>query len=194
MIKDFILTLYSQPQTVFTLKEISFLFPDIAYPNLKSKVGYFVKAGKLKSVRRGIYVKEGYNPLELANKIYTPSYISYETVLQKEGVVFQYYETIFVASYLSREITVDGHKIFYRQMAKKLITDKSGIEETGNYFIATRERAFLDAVFLYKNYHFDNLGALDWDKVFELCSIYQKKALHKRVEQYYKDYRQDYAK
>lgn len=193
MKKDFILTLYSQPQTVFTLKEVSILFSEIPYPDLKSKVSYFVKKGKLKSPRRGIYAKEGYNPLELANKIYTPSYISFETVLLKEGIVFQYYETIFIASYLSRDLVVDGHKIVYRQISEPALSNLSGIEEKDGYFIATKERAFLDAVYLYKDYYFDNLGSLDWKKVFGLVPIYASKALAKRVEGYYKDYQEDYG-
>lgn len=191
--KDFILTLYSQPQTVFTLKEISLLFPEVEYTNLKSKVGYFVKAGKLKNVRKGMYTKEGYDPLELANKIYTPSYISFETVFLKEGIVFQYYETIFVASYLSRALTVDGYKISYRQIGEPALSNRSGIEEKCGYFIATKERAFLDAVFLYKDYHFDNLGGLDWEKIFKLAPVYESKALDKRVKEYYKHYQEDYG-
>lgn len=190
---DFILTLYSRPQTVFTLKEVSLLFPDVAYADLKSRVGYFVRVGKLKNLRRGIYAKEGYNPFELANKIYTPSYISFETVLLKEGIVFQYYETIFVASYLSRTLRVNGHTIWYKQIGEPALSNISGIEEKSGYFIATKERAFLDAVFLYKNYHFDNLGGLDWDKIFGLVRIYDSKALDKRVKEYYKGYQEDYG-
>ena len=187
-------TLVSRPQTVYTLEEIALLVPDIADSDLKSKVRYFVKMGKLRNLRKGIYAKEGYNPLELANKIYTPSYISFETVLLKEGIVFQVSETILVASYLSREITVDENKIFYRKMAKQALFDKLGVEEIDGYFIASKERAFLDAIFLYKDYYFDNLRPLDWEKVFELQHIYQSKALVKRVKGYYKLYKEDNVK
>ncbi len=194
MANDFILTLYSRTQTVFSLKEISLLFPDTPYLDLKSRVGYFVRVGKLKKVRRGIYTKGEYDPLELANKIYVPSYISFETVLQKENIVFQYYETLFIATYLSRQISVDGHLLQYRKMPEKLIMDKTGIEEKTGYFMATKERAFLDSIFLYKDYYFDNLALLDWDKIFELQSLYQSKSLEKRVRRYYKLYKEDNVK
>jgi len=39
---------------------------------------------------------------ELAVKINTPSYISFETVLAQAGVIFQFYESVFVASHLSK--------------------------------------------------------------------------------------------
>src|SRR3989344_1117074 len=111
-----ILTLYSKPQTVFTLNEISLYFPKISYESLRSRMRYFANAGKLKRLRQGVYAKEGYDPLELANKLYSPSYISLETVLVKGGVVFQYYERIFAVSYLTREVEVGDIKIQYRRM------------------------------------------------------------------------------
>lgn len=190
---DLILKVYSNPQTVFQIEEIAQMFPDASPNNLRRRLHYFVGVGKLRNPRRGIYTKKLYEPLELANKIFTPSYISFETVLLKEGVVFQHYETIFMASYLSRTITVDGNTISYRQIGEPALSNRLGIEEKNGYFIASKERAFLDAVFLYKDYYFDNLGGLDWESVFKLQSIYQSKALLKRVEDYHRDYKEDYG-
>lgn len=194
MKKDFLLTLYSKPQTVFTLDEISLYFPDIPYANLRSKARYFTNAGKLKRLKSGVYAKHDYNPLELAGKLYKPAYVSLETVLVKGGVMFQYYERIFAVSYLTREVTIGPVTIQYRHIKDTVLTNMQGIEQQqAGYSIATLERAFLDAVFIYKDYHFDNLGSLDWERVFELQPIYHSKAFDKRVSQYYKDYQEDYA-
>ena len=191
MRKGFILEIYKKPQTVFSLKELSLMFPQIPYQNLKSKVNYFVRVAKLKRLRKGIYAKENFNLLETANKIYTPSYISLETVLEKEGIIFQKYRTIFVVSYLTRKIKVNGEEIFYRKIKDETLLNPLGIEETSSYSLATKERAFLDAVFLYRDYHFDNLKSLDWEKIKELEKIYSSKALKKRVKEYYRIYRQE---
>jgi len=191
---DIILTLYSKPQTVFTLDEISLYFPNIIYENLRSRVRYFTNVGKLKRLRQGVYAKEKYDPLELANKLYSPSYISLETVLTKGGVVFQYYERIFAVSYLTREVIVENITIQYRQIKKDVLVNTEGIELKEGYSIASLERAFLDALFIYKNYHFDNLGALNWKKILELQFLYHSKAFEKRVENYHKDYLEEYAK
>ena len=192
MNNDVILTLYSKPQTVFTLDEVSLYFPKIPYENLRSSIRYFTNVGKLKRLHQGIYAKNEYNPLELANKLYKPSYISLETVLARGGETFQYYETIFVVSYLTREVTLKDTNIQYRQIKGGVLTNPEGIEQKEGYFIATLERAFLDAVFIYRNYHFDNLGTIDWEKVDKLKRIYKSKAFEKRVEEYYKDYKEDY--
>lgn len=193
MKNDIILTLYSRPQTVFTMDEIALFFPRIPYENLRSRIRYFTDAGKLKRLRHGVYAKIEYNPLELANKLYKPSYISFETVLAVGGVVFQYYETVFLASYLTRNIEVDGVDIQYRQIKGDVLTNPEGIEQKESYFIATLERAFLDAVYLYRNYHFDNLGTIDWERVDKLKKIYNSKAFEDRVEEYYKWYKEDYG-
>lgn len=193
MNNDLILKLYSRPETVFTVNEISLIFRDISYESIRDRLYYFTKAGKLKRLHQGIYAKADYNPFELANKLYKPSYISLETVLGRGNVVFQYYETIFAVSYLTRTVKISGFSIQYRQIKGEVLTNTKGIEEKSGYFIATVERAFLDAVYIYKDYHFDNLGAIDWEKVEELKNIYKNKAFEKRVEEYYKDYKEDYG-
>ena len=190
MKNNIILSLYKKTQTVFTLQEIALLFPEIPYGNLKKRMSYFSKSGAIKKLSRGVYAKDKFDILELANKVYTPSYISLETVLQKAGVIFQYYESIFAVSYVSRTVEVGGRTIVYRRMKKDVFLNKQGIEEQENVVMATPERAFLDAVFLYKNYHFDNLAPLNWDKIMELKNLYQSRAFNRRVEEYRQIYKE----
>lgn len=193
MSDSLLLSLYKSAQTVFLVKELSLRFPDVSYGNLKARLHYFAQTGKLQNIRRGVYAKDPYNALELANKLYAPSYISFETVLVKAGVVFQQYNTIFVASYLSRKVKVGDNEFYYRKLADTVLLNLSGVEQNEAYAIATPERAFLDAVFLYKDYHFDNLNSLNWKMVFALLPLYKSKALRLRIEKYYKNFRNEYA-
>ena len=192
--KDLLLKLYSRPETVFTVDEIAQLFPNITNDSLRDRLYYFTKVGKLKRPHHSIYAKREYNFYELANKIYKPSYISLETVLSKGGVTFQYYETIFLASYLTRTVRVKDTDIQYRRMREDVLTNTNGIEQKVGYFIATLERAFLDAIYIYKDYHFAHLGTLDWEKVEFLKKIDKSKAFEKRVAGYYRLYKEDYGK
>lgn len=191
--KDIILELYQRPQTIFTFKEISLMFKDLSYQSLKDRLSYAVRAKKILRLRKGVYAKMDFNFYELANKLYTPSYISLETVLKKEGIIFQEYKTVFVISYLTRKIAINQRSIFYRKIKNEILLEKEGIIEENNYFIAIKERAFLDALFLYKNYHFDNLQPLNWEKIHRLKKIYQSRALEKRVKEYYQIYQREYA-
>ena len=78
--------------SVFTIKEILITLEEKKSSLLRRRLNYLVKKGELYSIRRGIYAKDkNYDRLELATKIFTPAYISFETVLAKEGIIFQYY-------------------------------------------------------------------------------------------------------
>lgn len=188
-----LLALYKRPETVFTLREISLLFPKVPYTNLKKRMSYLATTGAMHKLTKGVYAKDQYDIREIANKLYTPSYISLETVLQRAGVTFQYYERIFAVSYITRTINLGSHTIQYRKMPKDVLVNTQGVTQEGNITIASPERAFLDAIFLYKNYHFDNLAGLDWKTIMELKHIYPGRAFARRVEGYYQLSKEDHA-
>ncbi len=191
MKKDIILNIYKSDQTVFTVKELSLMYPDIPQKDLLRRLSYYAKKEKITRPRKGIYAKSDFNPLELANKIYTPSYISLETVLKDEGLIFQDSGLITAVSYLTRKVTCDQINISYRKIKDEILTDETGVYKKENYFIASKERAFLDAVFIYKDYYYDNLSVLDWKKVKKIMKIYHAKALENRVKDYYKKYKNE---
>lgn len=188
MKNNLILTLYKNSHSVFTLKDISFLAPEINYNNLKSRMSYAVKLGELKKLRRGIYAKANYNPLEVSNILFTPSYISLETVLRQAGLTFQHYDRIFAMSYMSRTIRIDQQTYEYRRLPKEVLMNKKGIRDEKGVVMASPERAFLDALYIYNHYGFDNVDPLNWELVYELSSIYGSKVLVKRVDEHYKIY------
>lgn len=185
--KPYILSVYRSKNTVFTIKDISLIWGETATDLLKKRVYRYVKSGKLHAVRKGIYAKDkNYDKFELATKIFTPSYISMETVLSKEGVIFQHYNQIFIASYLTREVMCNGQAYVFRKIKDSVLANPFGIEKKENYSIATRERAFLDMLYLYKDYYFDNLSSIDWDKCFEMLPMYENKEMTKRLHSYIK--------
>ena len=177
-------------QTVFSFKDLYLRFKDVDKDKLKSKLNYYVKTGDLYHIRRGLYAKNSdYDRFELATKIFIPSYISFETVLVSAGIIFQYYSQIFVATYQSREIECDNKIYIFRRLSDTILTNFNGINIIKNYSIASKERAFLDVVYLYREYHFDNLDPLDWDIVFHILPIYQTKSIEQRVNRYYKSFK-----
>lgn len=180
--------IYKMKETVLTMADLAVSFPGIEYANLKRKLFYWARTGKLRRVRRRVYVKDNYNRLELANKLVRPSYISFETVLVEAGVIFQRYETVFLASKESKEIETDGNKFIYRRLDEKILLNPVGVDRDGLYFKASRERAFLDTLYLKKDSWFDNLASINWDKVFEMLPIYDNKRLTVRVRKYFKDF------
>lgn len=184
---EYLEVLLRSPKTIFSSKDVSLLWGEESDEVIKKRLNKYVTAGKLIRVRRGLYAKDkDYNRFELATRINTPSYISFETVLTREGVNFQYYGNIFVASYINREITVGDQKITFVRMKDYVLTNTIGIEHKDGIATATKERAFLDRVYVTKDYHFDNLRSLDWNKVMEILPIYNNKRLEKKIKEYQK--------
>jgi len=177
-------------KTVFSTKDVALLWSDTNIPAAKVRLNYYVKKGKLIRLRKGIYVKDrNYDKHELATKILKPSYISFETVLGASGMTFQYYSQIFVASYVKRDVTCDGQLYSFRTIKNSVLINPKGIDQDREYSIASKERAFLDTIYRSKDYYFDNLSPLDWDKVFEVLQIYKNKKMEKKVNKYYKYYK-----
>lgn len=184
---DYISTILRSKQTVFSTKDMMMLWGDAGTNAARVRISYYAKHGKLYSIRKGLYAKDkNYNKFELGIKIYTPSYISFETVLAKAGIIFQFYGQIFIASYLTREIVADGQTYAYKKIKDKILTNSAGIENKENYSMACLERAFLDVIYLYKDYYFDNLSPLDWNKVYKILSIYGgNRRMEKKVKKYH---------
>lgn len=189
MEKDHILDLMRSKKTVFTFKDVLLLWGESDVNFVKKKIHRYVKAGKFNAIRRGVYSKDkNYDKYEFATKIYTPAYISFETVLGAAGIAFQLYSQIFVASYTTKEIECDGQKYVYRKIKDTILTNQAGVESRENYSIASPERAFLDVVYLNKDYHFDNLSVLNWEKVYEILPIYGgNKRMTKMIKMYQKN-------
>ncbi len=187
MRKSPILQLYKSKDTVFTAREIALIWREDDLDRLKNKIKYYLGKGDLIRLRRGVYAKPGYDAREAAVQIHKPSYISFETVLSSVGITFQYYDTIFVASYLSREIMLnDGQKIRYRKLKNDVLLNDKGVMQKNGIAIASVERAFLDMIYVNPKYYFDNLSVIDWEKCFRLAGIYKNRSLIKMVSNYYK--------
>lgn len=179
---DYLTTILKSPKTVFTSKDIAILWQDSGTPATWVRIGYYVKKGDLIRLRNGLYAKsEDYNKLELATRIFTPSYISFETVLAKEGLIFQMHEPIFVASYTTRKLTVDGQEYSFCKIKDEVLSNALGVKNNDEMSIASKERAFLDTLYINNDYYFDNLRSLDWNKVFQILPIYNNQRMAKKV-------------
>lgn len=182
---NLIAKLYESPKTILTTKDIALIWGETNIVNLTSKIKYYAKQGSLIRLTRGVFAKNTeYNAKELATSIYTPSYISFETVLREAGIIFQHYDTIFVAGPYPTTKKIDNQTITFRKLKDSVLYSALGITIEKNYSIATPERAFLDIIYLFPTFYFDNLRSMNWEMCFELVKMYDNKQLIKRVAQY----------
>ena len=184
---SYLAAILKSDKTVFTSKDIAILWGETASPAARVRINYYVQKGELIRLRKGIYAKSGgYNKFELATRIFTPAYVSFETVLAREGLIFQFYEKIFVASYLTRELIIDDQIYTLRKVKDAVLTNPLGIEHRDETSLASKERAFLDTLYVNSDYQIDNLQGIDWEKVFEMLPIYTNERMKKTVNRLYR--------
>ena len=177
----------NSPRSVFNVQSLRMLTACEDSQKLTKSLHYYIKEGKIRSPRRGIYTKASYDEKEMACRLFRPAYVSLEYVLQRCGVVFQYDDTITCVSYLNRIVEIDDTIYQFRIINTVLWIGMEGIEQHDNILIAAPERAFLDMLYLSAgNCYFDNLHPINKKKVKQLLPLYQSKALAERVENLFK--------
>lgn len=182
-VSNIVLAIYRENRTVFRLRDIAILTGETDFQSLNKKLNYYVRTGKLGNPRKGIYTKPGYKREELACSIFTPSYVSLEYVLQKAGIIFQYDSRITAVSYLNRSVEVEGQAYVFRKIKQVTLVNTSGIIRQPDHInIASPERAFLDLLYLDKDYYFDNVNPLNRDLIMKLLPVYGSKALNTRIK------------
>ena len=112
----------------------------------------YKKRGFILQVKRGLYVFPDILPpdLYIANKIYSPSYISLEFALSYYGIIPEnVYEITSVTTKATRRFETLG-KIFSFRKIKKSAYTGYGVEKQGglSFYIADAEKAFVDINYL----------------------------------------------
>lgn len=184
--QNFILSLYQDSRSVFRLIDIAMLVGEKNLESISKKINYYVQKGQLGNPRKGIYTKPGYTAEELACRIYSPAYISLDYVLQKSGISFQYDAAITLVSYLSRILSIDDKTVRFRKIKNPVLVNTLGIEKkTESINIASKERAFLDLIYLNPEIYLDNPDLLDQQAIQKILPIYQSKSMNKRVQEFF---------
>jgi predicted transcriptional regulator of viral defense system len=176
--------LLAAPQTVFTIDDLGIFWMMPDRHNVARLANYYVRKGRLHSVRRGVYtVKKNYSPLEAAIKIFPPSYISFTTALAHHGAFFQYEQDIHLMALTSKTVTLSNEQVFvYHQIKDEVLLNQEGVEETDGYWMASLERAICDTSYLVSSFAFEHIDRANPDKLIALSSIYKSQALVGRME------------
>jgi len=140
--------LYQSNITLLTTLDLENLFQIKSSRTLEDLIKRLVHENVLTQLEKGKYYVSAKQPLnfELANFLYSPSYISFETALNYHGLLSQFPLEISSAT-LGKKIEkhINEQIYTYSKIDKKLFT---GYYKESNYLIATREKALFDQVYL----------------------------------------------
>jgi len=165
-------------KTVFTYDDISILLGIENKNTIKSFINRLLKTWIVKSNFKWIYTLNKYNIFEFASKLKKDSYISFETVLKQNWIIFQDYSTtIFLASSNTISKQVDNIYFKYNKIKDSILYNPIWIINKWTYLIASSERAICDRLYLSSNYYFDNLSNIDKQKLIEISQIYNKRVI-----------------
>lgn len=184
---DLITTLQSLGKLYYSiadLKKITGLSRDSLYVVLSR----YVQRKKLLRLTSGIYIlSEQYSQIDvIANSLYQPSYVSFESALSRYGILSQVpYTLTFATTRKSLRKALAETQIEYRQLKPFLFF---GYDKINSLFIAAPEKAFLDTVYFVSfgksavNLKNLNLRELNRTKVKTLARKFPEK-IRRLVEQ-----------
>lgn len=113
----------------------------------KSILWRYKKRKLLANPKRGFYYFLEFPPrsYELANVLYSPSYISFETVLSEHGIIPEVvYPVISATTKLTRTFEFQERVFKYLKIKKQAF---AGYSKKENYFIANPEKALADYLY-----------------------------------------------
>lgn len=172
--------LLKSKKTVFTINDIKKIFSSDNENTIRDYLSKAKKKWLVENVYYGIWklVDKDIDFFEFATKLKKKSYISFETVLQKEWIIFQdYSNSVFLAS----DNTITKYAVWKNFISLKIIDwillNPLWVENRWNYSIASKERAICDRIYLSSNYFFDNLGGINLDNLEEISQIYNKRTI-----------------
>jgi predicted transcriptional regulator of viral defense system len=112
----------------------------------------YKKQGFILQIKRGSYVFPDVLPPDvyIANKLYSPSYISLEFALSYHGVIPEtVYEITSVTTKATRQFETIGKVFSYRKIKKTAYTGYEIQKQQGlSFYIADAEKAFVDTNYL----------------------------------------------
>ncbi|MFH1657599.1 MAG: type IV toxin-antitoxin system AbiEi family antitoxin domain-containing protein [bacterium] len=146
-ILDFIKKLQNLDRDYFTIADLEKI-TGLSRPSLKVALSRFAAQGVLIRLKRGIYALTGASLKikKIANQLYYPSYLSFESALSYYGILSQLpYVQTFATTKPPKRLTLGETEIEFRQLKKELYF---GYVLKDNIYIAEPEKALLDQLYM----------------------------------------------
>jgi predicted transcriptional regulator of viral defense system len=195
---EFLSTLRRNKVSIFSLRDIEIMFSNANVATLKNNLTNWLKKGYIERLKRDLYecvepVLESEIPdFYVANRLYTPSYISLETALSLYNIIPE------IAAQVTSVTTRPGrefknrHGVFmYRSCKKRAFTGYRIVSYEGyKVLIADEEKALVD--FLYfklrqgisidfdeERFDEDILKGIEWKKARGYAELFNKVTINK---------------
>ncbi len=151
--------LLKSDQKLFHIQDLSLIWGIENRNTLYTTIKRYVDKGILIPIQKGFYSTI---PLDKVHpwllgiaSLHRYAYVSCETILFLEGLIFQKGEAITLVSNISLKFEVGGYSYLVRKMKDSLLYDSTGIRKENGVLVADRNRAIRDMLYFNPHYHFD---------------------------------------
>lgn len=139
----------------------------------------YVGSGLMYRLYRGLYSIKPVAELDPfllgAQAINSYCYLSGETILVKQGIIFQQLGYFTFIGNKTRRFKIGNYTYYCRQLKDEFLYNDIGIDKTGKFNLATPERAVADILYFNPKYYFDNPKAINWAEVNRIqAAVYNK--------------------
>lgn len=164
--------LLQDPRKLYHTQDLAVLWGIDNSNTLYTTIKRYIKRGLLSKIHKGFYSTVSLNeinPILLGlTGLHRYGYLSTESILVKEGLIFQDVQYITLVSEVSRRFETAGHKFLVRRMKDDYLYNETGVMVKEGIRTASIERAVADMLYFNPNYHFDAENIIDWKKVKEI--------------------------
>lgn len=172
--------------TLFTTKEFGEI-AGLSQGSAWAALARYVKKGLIESPKRGLFYFADNPPHEflLANKLYIPSYVSFETALSYYSLIPEVvYSITSATTKITREFIHQGKNFKYLKIKRAAYT---GYFKKEDYLIADPEKALVDYLYFValgkkKLNERLNTSKLDIDKAKEYTRLFVNKKLNQLIK------------
>lgn len=179
-------TLFLSGRQVFNVEDLCLCWQMEGAKDVAQLASYYVKEQRLFRLKNGLYsIIANPDTLQIAQKVLTPSYVTYQSALKYWGINFQVYPNIHSASLSRRRIQVQDVCYEYHQFPNALFFSPLGIVQKTGFAIASPERAIIDSLYINPTTGFDNLENINVSNLHKLAQFYNKPRIWKALLYYF---------
>jgi predicted transcriptional regulator of viral defense system len=139
--------LYQSPTQIWDMKLLQDVPPVESASTFHKLIGRLVREKILERVERSSYILADFagDELEIANFLYAPSYVSFETALSYYGILSQFpYEVTSATLKKAAQKSFKDQSFSYSHLQQSLYW---GYQKQGKILIAEREKALVDQLY-----------------------------------------------
>lgn len=185
----------------FNIGDLVLLWSESNKKNISKLIYYYVKSKKIFKLKSGLYSIIPFDLLQsehlfvIAQKLITPSYISYHSALTQHALNFQHYNSVHLSTLYNKTIILKlgiiGHIEFkFHKVKPEIFYANIGLQTIntnfGTYSIVSKERAIIESWYLNSQLGIDNKDSkLDLKQLIQIAKLYNQPRINKNLKQFF---------